>query len=604
MQSWVEKAREANDSGSGGGSIDRGTRCGQGRLVLRQPRGVRPTNWVDFCEAHATVPTAFAMEGAGDPAARKLWDIERLATYWPDVAIIGALLGLFWREHHFFEEVEFGGDAVQKWQFVRQWSYANDFSHAEWTHHMARLGVNCTSWLVQKICGRNWRAYYVGPFIMAALQVPFVYLLAKRLGGRLGGLLAVLSILYLAMVHRSASQLLPDGYVGTWAIGACYLYARLVEATERNRLRLLVALSVVSFIGYLVKETFFFFYPGMALAIWLVRRNWRDVAVFAGILLLGLMLETAAYATFTQYTTGRLGIIRSGHLAVDEEAVKDMSVGELFVRFDELYNSSKYLLFFAFGAALWHSVLRKDEQPKAAGMVLIGISHVFFLTFLVRKLHPLDTFQGPDPRYMDPMTPFMGVYAGSFMAVAIRELWQRHAPKVGLVERYGPSGEAPVQAVWAVGVVAIFAYMTWSYQRAHPPLDAFKRGREISSLMNRTYERNLPILERSNRAKILTAIYDVYMDDTKLARAGKLPSFDEAEFNHGGASYLIKDRAVYSKNTLSRLLDEGCFVLVKRGPARNKGTRDRRSTIGIESPVGGPPPSCDALLADLTAAAR
>jgi hypothetical protein len=544
------------------------------------------------------------MEGTGDPDARKSWDIGRLAAHWPDLAIIAALLGLFWCQHRFFEEVEFGGDAVQKWQFARQWSYANDFSHVEWTHHMARLGVNCTSWLVQKIFGRSWRAYYVGPFVMAALQVPFIYLLAKRLGGRLGGLLAVLSILYLAMVHRSASQLLPDGYVGTWAIGACYLYARLVEATERSKLPLLIALGVASFIGYLVKETFVFFYPGLALAIWLVRRNWRDVVVFAGVLLIGLVLETAAYAMFTQYTWGRLSIIAGGHLAVDEDAVKDMAIGELFIRFDELYNSSKYLLFFAFGAALWHAVLRKDEQPKATGMVLIGISHVFFLTFLVRKLHPLDTFQGPDPRYMDPMTPFMGVYAGSFMAVAIRELWGRHGSKATLVQRFGPAAAAPIQAVWALGVIGVFTYVTWKYQRANPPLDAFARGREIAGLMNRTYDRNLPILERSNRAKILTAIYDVYMDDTKLARDGKLPSFEDADFDQHGTSYLIKNRAAYGRNTLRRLVDAGCFVLVKRGPARNKGTRDRRSTIGIESPEGGPPPSCDALLTELTAAGQ
>jgi hypothetical protein len=541
------------------------------------------------------------MEGADGPAARKFWDVRPLAAHWPDVLIVSALLALFWCEHRFFEEVEFGGDAVQKWQFVRQWSYANDFSHVEWTHHMARLGVNVTSWVVQKLFGRGWRAYYVGPFVMAALQVPFIYLLAKRLGGRLGAVMAVLAITYLAMVHRSASQLLPDGYVGTWAIGASYLYARFAEAAERNKLPLLIALGVASFVGYLVKETFVFFYPGFALAIWLVRRSWRDVAIFAGILFTGLVLETAAYAVFTDYAWGRLAIIRGGHLAVDEDAVKDMAVGDLFIRFDELYNSSKYLLFFGFAAALWHAVWRKDEQPKAAGMVLIGISHVFFLTFLVRKLHPLDTFQGPDPRYMDPMTPFIAVYSGAFLAMTLGELWRRHASPKGWVQRYVPTASAPLQTLSALSVIAVFGLVTYKYQRTHPPLDAFARGREIADLVNRTYERNLPIFERSNRAKILTAIYDVYMDDTKLSRDGRLPDFEDVDFDQHGASYLIKNRSVYRKNTLSRLIDEHCYVLVKRGPARNRGTRDRRSTMGFETEEGGPPPRCDALLAELTA---
>lgn len=531
---------------------------------------------------------------------RKFWGLDWVAAHWPDLVIVLALLGLFWCRHRFFEEVEFGGDAVQKWQFARQWSYGNDFSHATWTHHMARMGVNALSWVVQKIFGRGWRAYYVAPFFMAALQVPLVYLLAKRLGGRLGGLLAVLSITFLAMVHRSASQLLPDGYAGTWAIGACYLYVRLLDASEAYKQRWLIALGVASFFGYLNKETFVFFYPGLAIAVWLVRRSWRDVALFAAILLLGLVLETAAYSLLTDYS-GRWAIVRGTHLVdADEAEPVGMAFADLFQRFDELHNATKYLLFFALASALWHAVLRKDEQPQAKGVVLIGLSHVLFLTFLVRSIRPLDVFQGFDPRYMEPATPFLGVYAGSFLALVLRETWQPQAGKIRLLDRYGPGAGPTTQVAWALLVVGLLTYVTLSQQRRHPPLDAFARGAEIARLMNRTYDRNLPIVEHSSRAKILTAIYDVYMDDRRLARDGKLPLLDEVALKQRGKTYLIKDQAAYAKGTLSRLIKEGCFVAVKKGPARNPRTRDRRSTIGIEAPDGGPPASCDALLAEAT----
>ena len=46
---------------------------------------------------------------------------------------------------------------------------------------VGRMGVNVISWLVQKLFGRSWRSYCIGPFFMAALQVPFIYLTATKL---------------------------------------------------------------------------------------------------------------------------------------------------------------------------------------------------------------------------------------------------------------------------------------------------------------------------------------------------------------------------------------------------------------------------------------
>lgn len=535
-------------------------------------------------------------------APRRFKGIEKLRAHWADVVIVLALLGLFWCRHRFLEEVEIGGDAVEKWNFVRQWHYANDFSHSPWTHHMTRMGVNVTTWFWQKLFGTGWRTYYVGPFVTAALQIPFIYLIAKRLGGRLGALLAVLLVLFLAMVHRSASQLLPDGYAGTWAIVACYLYVRFLETEARTQQRYLIALAVVSFIGYLAKETFVFFYPGLTLAVWLARRNWRDVAWFCGILLVGLVLETGAYAIFTDYHS-RLAIVRSTHIEAggveDEAAAVGMTFASLFERFDELHNATKYLLFFSLGGALWQAVLREESKPLGRGVALVGISHVFFLTFLVRSIHPLDVFQGFDPRYMEPATPFMGVWAGSFLAVVAGRLWRAPSSKNSLLARFGPDGDAAAHVAWSLLVIGLLIVVTLREQRKEPPVDAFARGRELSGLLNRTYQRNLPISERSaGRAKILTAVYDVYMDDRTLARAGKLPNLDEARLVQRGSSYLIKDRTVYRKETLGRLVDEGCYVALKKGGSRNKGTRDRRSTIVVSAE---PPPSCDALLTELTA---
>ncbi len=512
-----------------------------------------------------------------------------------DAVIIVALVTLFWCAHRFLEEVEFGGDAIEKWHFVRQWFYDNDFSHVKWTHHMARVGVNAWVWLAQALLGRGWQTYYVVPFAMAAAQIPFVYLLARKLGGRLAGLIAVLSISYLAMVHRSASQLLPDGIAGTYAIVACYLCVRFLEASDATRRRFLIALGLVAFCGYLAKETFFFFFPGLGLAVWSSRRSWRDAATFFGILLTGLLLETLAYAVLTEHSS-RLAIVLGTHLAAadGDDSGEKMRFVDVFQRFDELHNATKYLLFFGLASALWLAVLRRPHDARARAVVLSGLSHVLFLTFLVKSLRPLDLFQGFDPRYMEPATPFLGVYVGTFLADVASTLWSSTAD-AGWLQKYGPGAPGWAQGAWSLGAIAALACVTVAHQRSHPPLDGFARGRELSSVLERAYQRNLPILERSERGKVLRAVYSVYLDDRLLARDGKLPELHEVELSQRRMSALVKDPSQYGKATLAKLIGAGCFVEVKRGPARNPGTRDRRASIAISATP--PSASCDALLA-------
>jgi hypothetical protein len=333
----------------------------------------------------------------------------------------------------------------------------------------------------------------------------------------------------------------------------------------------------------------------------LVQRSPRDVGIFLSILACGLLLETAGYALLTDHSS-RYAIIRGTHLAgSDDRESSLMSFWDLFQRYDELHDSMKYLLFFALACALWLAVLRKDEQPKSRGVVLIGLSHVFFLTFLLKSIRPLDVWQGLDPRYMEPVTPFLGVYAGSFLATNFREIWRGRVLDSGLLARYGPSSPMPVfQAIWCVSAVALIGVFTYAGQRSNPPLDAFARGRQIATRVNRAYDRNLPIVERSGRAKVLTAVYNVYLDDQRLLRDGRLPDLDEVAFKQRGTTYLVRDRKAFTKDTLPRLLEEGCYVEVGRGPARNPGTRDRRASIKLEPLNSDPPASCDALLAELT----
>ncbi len=550
-------------------------------------------------EPPATQPPPAAAEAvvpAPPPAARPSPGAglrRAFAERAPDALIVVALLFLFWVVHRNFEEVEFGGDAVEKWQFARQWSYANAFD--KWSHHKTRMGVNALSWLVQKLFGSSWRSYPIGPFFMAALQVPFIYATARKLAGRWAGVLGVLLITYMPMVHRSASQVLPDGYAGTYGIIGAYLFFRWVDAPERTGR--LIAIGVCGFLGYLAKETFVFFYPGFVVAIWLERRRVRDLAIFLGTMLAGLLCETAAYAIFTPYNS-RYAAIHAVHGA--DDVWPQVTFWDLFKHFHELHDGSKYLMFFAFAAALWLLAFPREHYSHGRGLALIGLSQIFFVTFGVRGINPITIWQQFDPRYMDPSTPFMGALAGTYLAATLGVGWQaltRRLAEPWLA--YGPSGGAWFQSAWATLLIGLVALLTHRAQKAQPPLNAFVRGQEIARLANDTYERNLPLVESGGRAKVLTAIYDVYLDDRRLARDGILPDFADVSGRQGKFTYLLKDPKAYRKGTLGKLMDEGCYMELDNGPARNPGTRDRRSSIEIKHPADLLPARCDELLAEL-----
>jgi hypothetical protein len=518
---------------------------------------------------------------------------RKLAYTCPDTLAIAALVALFLFAHRFVDGIDVGGDAIGKWQFVRQWSYANDFKNATWDHHMTRMGVNVVTWLVQKTFGTNWRAYYVGPMFMVALQLPFVYLLAKRFAGRLAGVLAALVVTYLPSVQLTVSQLLPDGFVGAYALIGTYLVVRLKEARPRGRLPLLVALSFFAFVGYLAKETFFFFYPGLVVALWLTRRSLRDVAIFLGALLLQLGIETACYATFTKYSS-RLAIVRANHFAGSEkEPPAVVAISKLLGPFKGLDREWHVLLVVAAIGAVWLLVFNRRRAVQGRAIVLVGLSHVALLSISTQL------WQRPLPRYMDPALPFAALYAGIVSAVFIRRAAALLSQVPGVVGQVLRRGRALLRR-WPVALGAVFAslglagLLTYQHQVKFPIFDGWAHGAVMARLANRTYERNLPLAIGRTR-KVLAAFYSVYLDDKALARDGVLPSFKEAVRSSARTTYLVRDPSVYTRETFDQLSKAGCVLELQRG-SKKKGMKGCADTRGRREL----PARCDALLRELT----
>lgn len=485
------------------------------------------------------------------------------------------------------EPVNTGGDVAIKWQFVREWFYPHDYSHAEWNHHMTRFGVLVPAYVAQCLLGHGLRAYYAAPLAACLVQILAVYGLGKRLAGRFAGVLAALALTYSGVMAIAGSQLLPDLFTGAYGIVMTYLYVRFAEAHGRPRLAWLTACGVTAFVGYLAKETMVFFYPGMALAIWLAARKPKELVIFCGVLLIGVILETLAYRTFTQYSN-RFSLVVASHIGTGDSATR---VGTTFWGLFERYRhmDKPWVPAFYLFLPCWLGVLGFARDYRARGMLSVVASFFFFLTFVVRGINPMLLWQRFMSRYLDPTAPFVALVVGLFVALVAEQVWQRRSAGA----RAAWTRLTSLKRVSAVIVLLLCAGLAWSsHSETRGRRSPFVLGSELASVADDTYRRNLPIIirrrrEKSNYARSVDTLYSVYMNMSALAKNGKLPTFDEAKRLTGSLTYLVKDPNSYDADKVSRLIAADCALEV----------REVGSTMAV-SPETDLPPACDALAAN------
>lgn len=483
------------------------------------------------------------------------------------------------------DPVNTGGDAAIKWQFVRQWFYSHDFAHAPWNHHMTRFGVLVPAYFAQRWFGHGLRGYYALPIAVCALQVVFVYACGKRLSGRLAGVLAALLLIYASFMATAGSQVLPDLFTGTYGIVMLYLYLRYADAQGKARLGWLVGCAGAAFVGYLAKETMVFFYPGMAIAIWLAGRKPRELLIFFGLLLVGLALETAAYRAFTDYSS-RFAIVVASHVgsADDGGGRADTTFWGLFERYQHI--DKGWVVAFYIFLPCWFGMLGLTRNFRVRAALWVVFSFFFCLTFLVRSLHPLLLWHRFMSRYLDPTAPFVQLVTGLFLALVLDQLWQERGDNV-LWQRLARLNAGAV-------VLALSAALgLYSYSNLKEGLadHSFTVGNTLAAVATDAYRRNLPIVIRRTRsplyARDLETLYAIYLDPRDLARNGRLPPFSEAKRATDSFTYLAKNPAALSADRVSRLMQAGCVVELRE-----------RNPFMTSWPSTELPGTCDALRAN------
>jgi len=452
-------------------------------------------------------------------------------------------------------------DAGAKWHFARQWFYANDFSHAHWSHHMARMGVNVPAFLAQALFGTAPSVYYVVPVASFTLQTLFVYLLGRRLGGRAAGVLGALVMILSPGMTRNASQLLPDGIAGTAAVIAGYAFLRFHEATGAKRWRWLVATALAACWAYAIKESSVLLFPGVVIAVLLSRRSWKEAFAVTGMLGGYGLLETACFRLFTPYAH-RLAIVREEHGLYPPIAFWD-----LFDRFSKLDPSSKVLFWTWLVGVLYH--LRSPDKRRRLVMIL-PLGFVFFLTFLVRRIDPIIPWQSFKPRYMAPAMSLMAVGASVFVTDVVQRGWALLTRgKLSRLTAYFATAPGHWTFILCLFIGAKVHWGQRDQLRRHP-LIALRRD---SKILNDAFKRNLPIVEHliKGNPRALNTIYAIYLRPENLAKSnlatgGRLPDINEGVHVVKPArkrlGYVLSDATVYRPGELEKLMAAGCAVTV------------------------------------------
>lgn len=408
------------------------------------------------------------------------------------------------------EPIEIGGDALNKWFFVRQWFHHFDITQVAWTHHEARMGVNLPLALFQAIFGHRAIVYHVVAVTVSTAVAAVVYAAGRLIHGRSVGVLAALWVLLFPSWDRAGSQVEPESF-GALYIGIALCCLLVYERTPKRKLVWLAG-SAVSVAGaYLAKGSMVFFLPGALLAVFLLGRRWLHVAGYGLVFLTIVGIETAFYRLVSSHSS-RLSIVSQSH-GSGQSPIE--SVWDFFTRYESLPGYWFPLLSLALLGALSLPWLTRDRRILSA--ICLPASFFFFYTFAVRGLDPPRFWTRFLERYLDVAVPYAALVALCFISVTFSKLKPYRPELFKSILSFTP---------WAPGLtfalllsVTLLVYVDKPPNARHPLLST----PALERILTDAYRRGIPIVGRGDGGtKALRAAYKAYILDDVLLRDGKL----------------------------------------------------------------------------------
>lgn len=310
--------------------------------------------------------------------------------------------------------IGFGGeDAVESWDMARRILFHEDYY---FIHRTARFGTIIPIYLTQLIFGINPLVYYLAPAIASVVQTVFLYRTAELIRGR--SFAFICTILYLSfpqtireMSHPRVSVFAAMFFLISFYYALkFYTNSRSAEADKKTANRDLLISGLNVFFMYMAKEDSLYFLPAIMLMVYLGRKKFLDLVIF-GILPFSLFLaETFIYHYFTEFSRGRLSVVTGKHF---ETVTPLPSWLSLFDRFKgkNLRPYFRYPIIISLVGGLY-ILLKKRRDDKysinpAVFIVISLFSYLFFMTFLVKSIHPIVPLNTFRTRYLNIIIPPM-----------------------------------------------------------------------------------------------------------------------------------------------------------------------------------------------------
>lgn len=310
--------------------------------------------------------------------------------------------------------IGFGGDdAVESWDMARRILFNTDYYIV---HRTARFGTIIPIYLTQLVLGVHPIVYYAAPAIASVFQTVFFYRTADIIRGRYFAFVSTILYLSFPQIIRDMSHPRVSVFSTMFFLIAFYyalrfyIDSRSADRGSEPRIPHLLISGVSIFCMYMSKEDSLYYLPAIMLLVYLSRKRFSDLVIF-GILPFSLFIgETCVYHFLTGFKYGRLSVMNSNHF---DTVTPILSFLSLFDRFTgtNLRPYFRYPLFISILGGLYIVLKKRDDEKYGYNPVIFIVlslfTYVFFLTFLVKSLHPLVPLNTFRTRYMNIIIPPM-----------------------------------------------------------------------------------------------------------------------------------------------------------------------------------------------------
>ncbi len=426
-----------------------------------------------------------------------------------DIPILAVLIGftLFIRIY-LLQMINVGPDEIDYWYSARQIVFGGVYP--EIMHRTIRWAIILPVALFQKVLGLHPLVYYVPPVVNSLIQTVILYKFGKRLFGSSISFYSVLLFTAWPYMWRTGSQIRPAIFSLTYILIAFYTLFLFLESDKRKYFFFSLA---ALFLAYESKITNLYFVPGILIVLWRYKRRIAEPLKYGGYLFILYLFEHLGYWIFTGNKMGRLGIIASHHMKGDFADKLPHGILGLFARYTGYMEFPWKLLFLLFIAATIYLLIKRKKWILE--LTILHVSFFFFLTFMVKGIHPIEPVEPFLDRYYIVNLPTMSLV----IVMALRTLLSQKT--AGFIFNRKFAFSTAFAAVLLILIVtalplpaAASRFVTpLTNLSGHPIPKSF----EFIKIMDRAIEENLPVISIDTR-KPLDTVNRVIFDNVSKGR--------------------------------------------------------------------------------------